>query len=90
MFSYRIVHACMHGLIKLNTVMDDLCHPHVKSSVCMQYIIGGEPEQAPNTRVIYSEFTVPMYVCMYVSTYVTFHEETKHNVLDINLRYRLK
>ena len=26
----------------------------------------GEPERAPNTRVTYGEFTVPMYVCMYI------------------------
>ena len=28
-------------------------------------IIRGEPEQAPNTRVTYSEFAVCMYVCIY-------------------------
>ena len=29
-------------------------------------IIRGEPERAPNTRVTYGEFAVPMYVCIYV------------------------
>ena len=33
-------------------------------------IIRGEPERAPNTRVTFSKFAVPMYVCMYVSMYV--------------------
>ena len=37
------------------------------SVVCVYvYIIRGEPERAPNTRVIYGEFAVPMYVCIYV------------------------
>ena len=29
-------------------------------------VIRGEPERAPNTRVTYGEFAVPMYVCMYL------------------------
>ena len=29
-------------------------------------IIRGEPERAPNTRVTYGKFAVPMYVCIYV------------------------
>ena len=29
-------------------------------------LIRGEPERAPNTRVTYGEFAVPMYVCIYV------------------------
>ena len=29
-------------------------------------IIRGEPERALNTRVTYSKFAVPMYVCMHV------------------------
>ena len=35
-------------------------------------MIRGKPERALNTRVIYSEFTVPMYVhvCMYMQRYV--------------------
>ena len=30
-------------------------------------IIRGEPERAPNARVTYGKFAVPMYVCMYVA-----------------------
>ena len=33
-------------------------------------LIRGEPERAPNTRVTYGEFAVPMYVCIYVCIYV--------------------
>ena len=34
------------------------------------WLIRGEPERAPNTRVTYGEFAVPMYVCIYVCMYV--------------------
>ena len=54
----------------------------------MQWIIWGEPEQAPNTRVTYSEFAVPMYcmydvVCMHVCIYVVICHPRAHSACAI-------
>ena len=35
-----------------------------------QTIIRGEPERAPNTRVTFGEFAVPMYLSIYPSMYM--------------------
>ena len=66
----------------------------------MFIIIRGEPERAPSTRVTYGEFTVPMYVCMYVcsDTSSTCSQRMRnmlaHYIITINdlarmLKYRV-
>ena len=45
--------------------------------------IQGEPERAPNTRVTYGEFAVPMYVCIYVCIYISIY-------LDISVYVALR
>ena len=39
---------------------------HASLLLVSGFVIRGEPERAPNTRVTYGEFAVPMYVCMYL------------------------
>ena len=45
-------------------------------------IIRGEPERAPNTRVTYGEFAVPMYL----SVYVALRRPRAHSACAICLR----
>ena len=59
--------------IILVTVLHYACMHLISKQSCINYnhyIIRGEPERAPNTRVTYGEFAVPMYVCIYVCMYV--------------------
>ena len=39
---------------------------YILDSYVYHIVVRGEPERAPNTRVTYGEFAVPMCVCMYL------------------------
>ena len=51
-------------------------------------IIRDEPERAPNTRVTYGEFAIPMYVCMYVCSDNVVHVLIAHAQYACALHHR--
>ena len=58
----------MHGSASTSIIYydTDLVSYPVVLVINFFILIRGEPERAPNTRVTYGEFAVPMYVCIYV------------------------
>ena len=65
----------MNGVdyVKLRTILS--VNPEAtstKSVMTKDVHVLGEPERAPNARVTYGNFAVPIYVSMYICVYVQY------------------